>query len=529
MRRLAASQRQKVKVKGKDSRTEKEPSTTPEHDGQQRPRQGQFFSGAEASGLLTATELQSKLDAYRDTECSFEGNAPPECLAAWRLGDEIDRRIADKSLRSAKALFKEWDLDGDGTLSREEFRTACRRLHLVSASDAELAVNILFSVFDVDAGGTIDVDEFMAGIDTIKSRAMAAIALRSEFDLEVGRLRGRVATCERALEATAAFEVARKELRTMVRRPSIESRVARRIKTCRVTTPASLWCSLERTRDGRLELRPQGDGKQDQTLSQLVRRVPRLLLHHEVVDGLRAIVPDAGEEELAAMVDAFAARSQYASAGNYVRNFVDLETLGRELKRLESTVDDETQLIHTRRTMLREMRSAVEHMQRDVREQEKAAEGEREAREALAERVAAARELTTAVTLKALEDATEARLAQAELAAKEAARVFKHFDADGNGNIDVNELADALNQLGTDAGDNQKRNFALARSVMRRYDTDGSGFLDFEQFRRFVDDQGKLASAEARGRKKGGNGSAPGPVPAARAASMPQRQDAANG
>ena len=81
MRRLAASQRQKVKVKGKDSRTEKEPSTTPEHDGQQRPRQGQFFSGAEASGLLTATELQSKLDAYRDTEASFEGNAPPECLA----------------------------------------------------------------------------------------------------------------------------------------------------------------------------------------------------------------------------------------------------------------------------------------------------------------------------------------------------------------------------------------------------------------------------------------------------------------
>lgn len=194
--------------------------------------------------------------------------------------------------------------------STHRFTVACRRLRLVSAADTELAVNVVFSLFDIDAAGDIDVGEFVQGIAAIKSRAAAADDLRHEFNVEVHRLRGRVAMCERALAVTIAFEDARRELREILDRPSIERRVAQRIKKCRMITPASLWDALDRTSNGRLQLRPQGDGTHDQILRQVLRKVPRLLWHREVVDGLRAIVPEAAEAELAGMVEAIAAKSE---------------------------------------------------------------------------------------------------------------------------------------------------------------------------------------------------------------------------
>lgn len=69
------------------------------------------------------------------------------------------------------------------------------------------------------------------------------------------------------------------------------------------------------------------------------------------------------------------------------------------------------------------------------------------------------------------------------------------FDANRSGDIDVSELADALAVMaatsgsapantegsGVVTGAGPRRDYARARSVMKRYDADGNGFLDMEE------------------------------------------------
>ena len=53
-------------------------------------------------------------------------------------------------------LFREWDDDGNGEITKEEFRKAIPRLGLVGHSDS---IDILFDEFDLDHGGTITFRE----------------------------------------------------------------------------------------------------------------------------------------------------------------------------------------------------------------------------------------------------------------------------------------------------------------------------------------------------------------------------------
>lgn len=54
-------------------------------------------------------------------------------------------------------------------------------------------------------------------------------------------------------------------------------------------------------------------------------------------------------------------------------------------------------------------------------------------------------------------------------------RMFKKFDANGDGKISKSELAEALRTLGSTSGDDVHR-------MMAELDTDGDGFIDFHEF-----------------------------------------------
>ena len=58
--------------------------------------------------------------------------------------------------------------------------------------------------------------------------------------------------------------------------------------------------------------------------------------------------------------------------------------------------------------------------------------------------------------------------------------VFRRFDADSSGSIDVVELREALNALGLPS------DTAGAAEVLTRYDKDGSGRLELPEFRLLV-------------------------------------------
>ncbi|KAG9454721.1 hypothetical protein H6P81_007625 [Aristolochia fimbriata] len=73
----------------------------------------------------------------------------------------------------------------------------------------------------------------------------------------------------------------------------------------------------------------------------------------------------------------------------------------------------------------------------------------------------------------------------------EAERIFKRFDANGDGKISSSELGDALKSLGSVSADEVQR-------MMAEIDTDGDGFIDFNEFLDFYKANGGLMKDVAK-------------------------------
>ncbi|XP_022769998.1 polcalcin Bra n 2-like [Durio zibethinus] len=58
-------------------------------------------------------------------------------------------------------------------------------------------------------------------------------------------------------------------------------------------------------------------------------------------------------------------------------------------------------------------------------------------------------------------------------------RIFKRFDANGDGKISATELGDALKTLGSVTAEEVTR-------MMSEIDTDGDGFISYEEFNDFA-------------------------------------------
>ncbi|PKU70866.1 Polcalcin Phl p 7 [Dendrobium catenatum] len=57
-------------------------------------------------------------------------------------------------------------------------------------------------------------------------------------------------------------------------------------------------------------------------------------------------------------------------------------------------------------------------------------------------------------------------------------RMFKKFDANGDGKVSKSELAEALRTLGSTSSDD-------VQHIMAELDTNGDGFIDFHEFASF--------------------------------------------
>ncbi|KAK7285248.1 hypothetical protein RJT34_20012 [Clitoria ternatea] len=58
-------------------------------------------------------------------------------------------------------------------------------------------------------------------------------------------------------------------------------------------------------------------------------------------------------------------------------------------------------------------------------------------------------------------------------------RIFKHFDANGDGKISSQELGEALKDLGSVTVDE-------VQQMIAEIDTDGDGFISYEEFTEFA-------------------------------------------
>ncbi|KAE9598800.1 hypothetical protein Lal_00022575 [Lupinus albus] len=69
--------------------------------------------------------------------------------------------------------------------------------------------------------------------------------------------------------------------------------------------------------------------------------------------------------------------------------------------------------------------------------------------------------------------------------------IFKHFDANGDGKISSAELGDALKTLGSVTNDEVQR-------MMAEIDTDGDGFISYEEFSEFAQNNRGLVKDVAK-------------------------------
>ena len=80
-------------------------------------------------------------------------------------------------------LFREWDTDGDGTVSRKEFRRGVAALQLVAS---KLEVNALFSEYDLDQSGKLDMGGLQALLENEAIR-MNPMATQNRADFRMTR------------------------------------------------------------------------------------------------------------------------------------------------------------------------------------------------------------------------------------------------------------------------------------------------------------------------------------------------------
>lgn len=84
-----------------------------------------------------------------------EGKPTAKSEAKTQLKDALA-----SSLKKVKDLFKVWDVDGSGTIDREEFRKAVNELNLVPGLTTE-ACDAAFDDYDLDGGGEIEYPEYI--------------------------------------------------------------------------------------------------------------------------------------------------------------------------------------------------------------------------------------------------------------------------------------------------------------------------------------------------------------------------------
>ena len=98
----------------------------------------------------------------------------PPCMAAvmvnaGRRGHE-DRskqhktKLRESLLNNAKKLFtkfREWDIDGDGMVDKEEFRNAIPKMGIPMMAKIDPSdIDDLFDTLDIDGSGAISIDDF---------------------------------------------------------------------------------------------------------------------------------------------------------------------------------------------------------------------------------------------------------------------------------------------------------------------------------------------------------------------------------
>ena len=134
-------------------------------------------------------------------------------LADLKKEQSLALKVAGKT-KNARAieLAKKWDLQGNGSVSRVDFRTNVRNLGL-KAEDAE--IDALFARMDDDGSGSMDLGELRTALQKLQDEAEKAADVTGKVATVATRLRKKATFSEHACGLMREFDVAEQELQQL--------------------------------------------------------------------------------------------------------------------------------------------------------------------------------------------------------------------------------------------------------------------------------------------------------------------------
>ena len=127
--------------------------------------------------------MLTRLLAYTN---SLHPNVPPGAMIVKR-----NMKIGD--------LTAKWDKDGDGSVSKAEFRKNVGDLGVVGVTDFRSEVDALFDSYDDDGGGDLSLEELKPTLKRLIDAAQNAVLMIKQLEKEATSLRKAAAKQQRQL------------------------------------------------------------------------------------------------------------------------------------------------------------------------------------------------------------------------------------------------------------------------------------------------------------------------------------------
>ena len=182
----------------------------------------EFLSSREAGlNYVSAAELKATAENLLKRAEKEEATSTQE---GKKIAARLGQVLAEKSL-NVKDILREWDPNGDGTISRMEFRVDVRKM-LGNNVDVQEA-DALFKELDSDNSGAIDLEELKVALTQLKDAAVEASKSHAAKISAANEYRQRAQHAQEVAEATETVEELADEIHKLKNNTSIEAQFFR--------------------------------------------------------------------------------------------------------------------------------------------------------------------------------------------------------------------------------------------------------------------------------------------------------------
>jgi len=182
--------------------------------------------------LAQAAELEA-----RDVYTTFER----------RLGAAILKRLGEAG--KVEDLLREWDANGDGDVSKQEFRQ-CVTGKSLQLKAPNKDIDDFFATMDADGGGSLDLKELKPALKVLKEKA-AAIDKEKQLCTNCAKeLRDKAEMMTKAAEDTDTVEIYEAKLAEMKANPAIEAKVGSAMSTTMHSKLGDMIAKWDKDGDG---------------------------------------------------------------------------------------------------------------------------------------------------------------------------------------------------------------------------------------------------------------------------------------